>query len=117
MPTRVLARHYFGVKRDGYGGCVAIHPHPAPRADSGLYCGESIKEGMIDNRMQLMGCKRGRPRLTAFPNSHITRVLYLFNTWLGREGSVSASVARVIISAGWWLRVPSSPGRYGPIVA
>lgn len=95
---------------------MAIHFHSAPRADSGLYCGGSIKEGMIDNRMQLMGCKPGRPRLTAFPNSHITRVLYLFNTRSSRGGSTGKYLFRVIISAGG-LGCPLPLADSGPIVA
>lgn len=53
--------------------------------------------------MQLMGCKRGRPRLTASSNSYITRVLYLFNTLADSRGDrgslpLAASITRVIIS-------------------
>lgn len=53
------------------------------------------------------------------PNSHITRVLYLFNTRPAR-GGVPATITRVIISAGGSDGVPSSfphRERYGPIVA
>lgn len=67
-----------------------------------------------------MGCKRGRPRPTASSNSHITRVLYLFNTRPARGGSDRPRLLHELLfllgcSSGT-LFFPNG-GRYGPIVA
>lgn len=91
------------------------------RADSGLYCGESIKEGgMIDNRVQLMGCKRGRPRPSASLLTAILRGCYIYlirgRAEVGSRRLLHELLFLLADQMGYPLLSPIGE-RYGPIVA
>ena len=91
------------------------------RADSGLYCGESIKEGgMIDNRVQLMGCKRGRPRPSDSLLTAILRGCYIYlirgRAEVGSRRLLHELLFLLADQMGYPLLSPIGE-RYGPIVA
>lgn len=61
-----------------------------------------VREGPIDNRMQLMGCKRGRPRPAGLCTGYITAILRGRYIYLIRgvvPCGARPSITRVIISA------------------